>query len=166
MVLEDLYMKKFLAIFLTICFLFIFSSCTSNTDSKETNPYQVTEKATKINEDFKADEISKVTVTIGGNENEIDKSNEIIDLLEKANTTKDISNEELSTIAAFIKIYYEEKEVDYGVIYLDSEANAFLSSNYNQNENAVLKIEDQSLLSKLIFPNLNLFNFESTDSTE
>lgn len=96
----------------------------------------------------------------------MNKDDKLIELLEEANNTTDTAEEELSTIVAFIKIYYEEKEINYGVIYLDSESTAFLSSNYNQNENAVLKIEDQSLLSKLIFPNLNLFNFESTDSTE
>lgn len=159
-------MKKILAIILTTCLLFIFSSCTTSNDEKQTNPYQVTEKATKITEEFNSIEISKITVTIGGNETEIDKSKSLIDLLEKANTTNNTTNEELSTIAAFIKIYYGEKEVNYGVIYLDSEANAFLSSNYNQNENAILEIEDQSLLSKLIFPNVNLFGSESSDSTE
>lgn len=150
-------MKKILAIILTICLLFIFSSCTTNNDEKQTNPYQVTEKATKIKEKFNSNEISKITVTIGGNETEIDKSKSLIDLLEKANTTNNTTNEELSTIVAFIKIYYGEKDVNYGVIYLDSDANAFISSNYNQNENAILRIEDPSLLSKIIFPNANLF---------
>lgn len=150
-------MKKLLAIFLASCLLFIFSSCASNNSSKETNPYQVTEKATKIKEKFNSNEISKITVTIGGNETEVDKNDKLIKLLEEANNTTATVEEELSTIAAFIKVYYNEKAVDYGVIYLDSDANAFISSNYNQNENAVLKIEDPSLLSKLIFPNANLF---------
>lgn len=106
----------------------------------------------------------KVTINaVFDNETEVDKNDKLIKLLEEANNTTDIADEELSIIAAFIKIYYDEKTVDYGVIYLDNKATAFLSSNYNQNENAVLKIEEQSLLSKLIFPNLNLFNSESTE---
>lgn len=151
-------MKKLLAIFLVLCLIFIISSCTLNNSDEETNPYQVTEKVTKIKEDFNSTEISKITVTIGGNETDVNKDDKLIELLEEANNTTDTAEEELSTIVAFIKIYYEEKEINYGVIYLDSESTAFLSSNYNQNENAVLKIEDQSLLSKLIFPNVNLFN--------
>lgn len=159
-------MKKFLVILISICLLFLLSSCTANNNDKVTNPYQVTEKVTKIKEDFNANKISKITVTIGGNETEVDKDDKLIKLLEEANNTTDTVEEELSTITAFIKVYYNEKAVDYGVIYLDSDANAFLSSNYNQNENAVLKIEDQSLLSKLIFPNVNLFSSESSNSTD
>ncbi len=151
-------MKKLLAIFLALCLIFIFSSCASNNNDEETNPYQVTEKATKIKENFDADKISKITVTIGGNETEIEKTNEIFALFENANNSNYTAEKELSTIAAFIKIYYDEKVIDYGLIYLDSDSTAYISSNYNQNENAVLKIEDQSLISKLIFPNVNLFN--------
>lgn len=100
----------------------------------------------------------KVTINaVFDNETEVDKDDKLIKLLEEANNTTDIADEELSTIAAFIKIYYDERPVDYGVIYPNSEATI------TKNENAVLKIEYQSLLSKLIFPNLNLFNSESTE---
>lgn len=150
-------MKKLLILFLAFCLLFAFSSCASNKSVEETNPYQVTEKATKIKEKFNVDEISKITVTIGGNETEIEKTNEILELFENANNSDYTAEKELSTIAAFIKIYHNEKPIDYGVIYLDSDSNAYIFSNYNQNENAVLKIEDQALVSKLIFPNANLF---------
>lgn len=151
-------MKKSLAIILSFCILFIFSSCASNNRVEEANPYQVTEKRTNIKEAFNANEISKITVTIGGNETEIEKTNEILELLENANRSDYTEEKELSTIAAFIKIYNNEKSIDYGVIYLDNDSNAYISSNYNQNENAVLKIEEPSSVSKLIFPNMNLFN--------
>jgi len=88
---------------------------------------------------------------------------ELAALLEEANNTNNTSSEKLSTIAAFIKIYYNENAIDYGVIYLDSNANAFISSNYNKNENAVLKIENQSLITRLIFPNMNISNSKNTE---
>ena len=127
-------------------------------NKEPTNPYQVTEKRTQIKENFDIDKINKITVTIGGNETEIKIDDELAALLEEANNTNNTSSEKLSTIAAFIKIYYNENAIDYGVIYLDSNANAFISSNYNKNENAVLKIENQSLITRLIFPNMNISN--------
>lgn len=82
-------MKKLLAIFLVLCLIFIISSCTLNNSDEETNPYQVTEKVTKIKEDFNSTEISKITVTIGGNETEVNKDDKLIELLEEANNTTD-----------------------------------------------------------------------------
>ena len=136
-------MKKIISILLIICLLVAFSSCTISKNKEPTNPYQVTEKRTQIKENFDIDKINKITVTIGGNETEIKIDDELAALLEEANNTNNTSSEKLSTIAAFIKIYYNENAIDYGVIYLDSNANAFISSNYNKNENAVLKIENQ-----------------------
>ena len=147
-------MKKIISILLIICLLVAFSSCTISKNKEPTNPYQVTEKRTQIKENFDIDKINKITVTIGGNETEIKIDDELAALLEEANNTNNTSSEKLSTIAAFIKIYYNENAIDYGVIYLDSNANAFISSNYNKNENAVLKIENQSLITRLIFPNI------------
>lgn len=151
-------MKKIISILLIICLLVAFSSCTISKNKEPTNPYQVTEKRTQIKENFDIDKINKITVTIGGNETEIKIDDELAALLEEANNTNNTSSEKLSTIAAFIKIYYNENAIDYGVIYLDSNANAFISSNYNKNENAVLKIENQSLITRLIFPNMNISN--------
>ena len=143
-------MKKIISILLIICLLVAFSSCTISKNKEPTNPYQVTEKRTQIKENFDIDKINKITVAIGGNETEIKIDDELAALLEEANNTNNTSSEKLSTIAAFIKIYYNENAIDYGVIYLDSNANAFISSNYNKNENAVLKIENQSLITRLI----------------
>lgn len=156
-------MKKIISILLIICLLVAFSSCTISKNKEPTNPYQVTEKRTQIKENFDIDKINKITVTIGGNETEIKIDNELAALLEEANNTNNTSSEKLSTIAAFIKIYYNENAIDYGVIYLDSNANAFISSNYNKNENAVLKIENQSLITRLIFPNMNISNSKNTE---
>ena len=136
---------------------------TISKNKEPTNPYQVTEKRTQIKENFDIDKINKITVTIGGNETEIKIDDELAALLEEANNTNNTSSEKLSTIAAFIKIYYNENAIDYGVIYLDSNANAFISSNYNKNENAVLKIENQSLITRLIFPNMNISNSKNTE---
>ena len=140
----------------------MFTCCLSK-NKEPTNPYQVTEKRTQIKENFDIDKINKITVTIGGNETEIKIDDELAALLEEANNTNNTSSEKLSTIAAFIKIYYNENAIDYGVIYLDSNANAFISSNYNKNENAVLKIENQSLITRLIFPNMNISNSKNTE---
>lgn len=156
-------MKKIISILLIICLLVAFSSCTISKNKEPTNPYQVTEKRTQIKENFDIDKINKITVTIGGNETEIKIDDELATLLEEANNTNNTSSEKLSTIAAFIKIYYNENAIDYGVIYLDSNANAFISSNYNKNENAVLKIENQSLITRLIFPNMNISNSKNTE---
>ena len=156
-------MKKIISILLIICLLVAFSSCTISKNKAPTNPYQVTEKRTQIKENFDIDKINKITVTIGGNETEIKIDDELAALLEEANNTNNTSSEKLSTIAAFIKIYYNENAIDYGVIYLDSNANAFISSNYNKNENAVLKIENQSLITRLIFPNMNISNSKNTE---
>ena len=156
-------MKKIISILLIICLLVAFSSCTISKNKEPTNPYQVTEKRTQIKENFDIDKINKITVTIGGNETEIKIDDELAALLEEANNTNNTSSEKLSTIAAFIKIYYNENAIDYGVIYLDSNANAFISSNYNKNENAVLKIENQSLITRLIFPNMNIYNSKNTE---
>lgn len=156
-------MKKIISILLIICLLVAFSSCTISKNKEPTNPYQVTEKKTQIKENFDIDKINKITVTIGGNETEIKIDDELTALLEEANNTNNTSSEKLSTIAAFIKIYYNENAIDYGVIYLDSNANAFISSNYNKNENAVLKIENQSLITRLIFPNMNISNSKNTE---
>lgn len=159
-------MKKIISILLIICLLVAFSSCTISKNKEPTNPYQVTEKRTQIKENFDIDKINKITVTIGGNETEIKIDDELAALLEEANNTNNTNNtssEKLSTIAAFIKIYYNENAIDYGVIYLDSNANAFISSNYNKNENAVLKIENQSLITRLIFPNMNISNSKNTE---
>lgn len=156
-------MKKIISILLIICLLVAFSSCTISKNKEPTNPYQVTEKRTQIKEKFDIDKINKITVTIGGNETEIKIDDELAALLEEANNTNNTSSEKLSTIAAFIKIYYNENAIDYGVIYLDSNANAFISSNYNKNENAVLKIENQSLITRLIFPNMNISNSKNTE---
>ena len=156
-------MKKIISILLIICLLVAFSSCTISKNKEPTNPYQVTEKRTQIKENFDIDKINKITVTIGGNETEIKIDDELTALLEEANNTNNTSSEKLSTIAAFIKIYYNENAIDYGVIYLDSNANAFISSNYNKNENAVLKIENQSLITRLIFPNMNISNSKNTE---
>ena len=156
-------MKKIISILLIICLLVAFSSCTISKNKEPTNPYQVTEKRTQIKENFDIDKINKITVTIGGNETEIKIDDELAALLEEANNTNNTSSEKLSTIAAFIKIYYNENAIDYGVIYLDSNANAFISSNYNKNENAVLKIENQSLITRLIFPNMNKSNSKNTE---
>ena len=156
-------MKKIISILLIICLLVAFSSCTISKNKEPTNPYQVTEKRTQIKENFDIDKINKITVTIGGNETEIKIDDELAALLEEANNTNNNSSEKLSTIAAFIKIYYNENAIDYGVIYLDSNANAFISSNYNKNENAVLKIENQSLITRLIFPNMNISNSKNTE---
>lgn len=156
-------MKKIISILLIICLLVAFSSCTISKNKEPTNPYQVTEKRTQIKENFDIDKINKITVTIGGNETEIKIDDELASLLEEANNTNNTSSEKLSTIAAFIKIYYNENAIDYGVIYLDSNANAFISSNYNKNENAVLKIENQSLITRLIFPNMNISNSKNTE---
>ena len=156
-------MKKIISILLIICLLVAFSSCTISKNKEPTNPYQVTEKRTQIKENFDIDKINKITVTIGGNETEIKIDDELAALLEEANNTNNTSSEKLSTIAAFIKIYYNENAIDYGVIYLDSNANAFISSNYNKNENAVLKIENQSLITRLIFPNMNISNSKKTE---
>lgn len=156
-------MKKKISILLIICLLVAFSSCTISKNKEPTNPYQVTEKRTQIKENFDIDKINKITVTIGGNETEIKIDDELAALLEEANNTNNTSSEKLSTIAAFIKIYYNENAIDYGVIYLDSNANAFISSNYNKNENAVLKIENQSLITRLIFPNMNISNSKNTE---
>lgn len=156
-------MKKIISILLIICLLVAFSSCTISKNKEPTNPYQVTEKRTQIKENFDIDKINKITVTIGGNETEIKIDDELAALLEEANNTNNTSSEKLSTIAAFIKIYYNENTIDYGVIYLDSNANAFISSNYNKNENAVLKIENQSLITRLIFPNMNISNSKNTE---
>lgn len=156
-------MKKIISILLIICLLVAFSSCTISKNKEPTNPYQVTEKRTQIKENFDIDKINKITVTIGGNETEIKIDDELAALLEEANNTNNTFSEKLSTIAAFIKIYYNENAIDYGVIYLDSNANAFISSNYNKNENAVLKIENQSLITRLIFPNMNISNSKNTE---
>lgn len=156
-------MKKIISILLIICLLVAFSSCTISKNKEPTNPYQVTEKRTQIKENFDIDKINKITVTIGGNETEIKIDDELAALLEEANNTNNTSSEKLSTIAAFIKIYYNENAIDYGVIYLDSNANAFISSNYNKNENAVLKIENQSLITRLIYPNMNISNSKNTE---
>ena len=156
-------MKKIISILLIICLLVAFSSCTISKNKEPTNPYQVTEKRTQIKENFDIDKINKITVTIGGNETEIKIDDELAALLEEANNTNNTSSEKLSTIAAFIKIYYNENAIDYGVIYLDSNANALISSNYNKNENAVLKIENQSLITRLIFPNMNISNSKNTE---
>lgn len=156
-------MKKIISILLIICLLVAFSSCTISKNKEPTNPYQVTEKRTQIKENFDIDKINKITVTIGGNETEIKIDDELAALLEEANNTNNTSSEKLSTIAAFIKIYYNENAIDYGVIYLDSNANAFISSNYNKNENAVLKIENQSLITRLIFPNMNISNSKNNE---
>lgn len=156
-------MKKIISILLIICLLVAFSSCTISKNKEPTNPYQVTEKKTQIKENFDIDKINKITVTIGGNETEIKIDDKLTALLEEANNTNNTSSEKLSTIAAFIKIYYNENAIDYGVIYLDSNANAFISSNYNKNENAVLKIENQSLITRLIFPNMNISNSKNTE---
>lgn len=156
-------MKKIISILLIICLLVAFSSCTISKNKEPTNPYQVTEKRTQIKENFDIDKINKITVTIGGNETEIKIDDELAALLEEANNTNNTSSEKLSTIAAFIKIYYNENAIDYVVIYLDSNANAFISSNYNKNENAVLKIENQSLITRLIFPNMNISNSKNTE---
>ena len=156
-------MKKIISILLIICLLVAFSSCTISKNKEPTNPYQVTEKRTQIKENYDIDKINKITVTIGGNETEIKIDDELAALLEEANNTNNTSSEKLSTIAAFIKIYYNENAIDYGVIYLDSNANAFISSNYNKNENAVLKIENQSLITRLIFPNMNISNSKNTE---
>ena len=156
-------MKKIISILLIICLLVAFSSCTISKNKEPTNPYQVTEKRTQIKENFDIDKINKITVTIGGNETEIKIDDELAALLEEANNTNNTSSEKLSTIAALIKIYYNENAIDYGVIYLDSNANAFISSNYNKNENAVLKIENQSLITRLIFPNMNISNSKNTE---
>lgn len=156
-------MKKIISILLIICLLVAFSSCTISKNKEPTNPYQVTEKRTQIKENFDIDKINKITVTIGGNETEIKIDDELAALLEEANNTNNTSSEKLSTIAAFIKIYYNENAIDYGVIYLDSNANAFISSNYNKNENAVVKIENQSLITRLIFPNMNISNSKNTE---
>lgn len=156
-------MKKIISILLIICLLVAFSSCTISKNKEPTNPYQVTEKRTQIKENFDIDKINKITVTIGGNETEIKIDDELAALLEEANNTNNTSSEKLSTIAAFIKIYYNENAIDYGVIYLDSNANAFISSNYNKKENAVLKIENQSLITRLIFPNMNISNSKNTE---
>lgn len=156
-------MKKIISILLIICLLVAFSSCTISKNKEPTNPYQVTEKRTQIKENFDIDKINKITVTIGGNETEIKIDDELAALLEEANNTNNTSSEKLSTIAAFIKIYYNENAIDYGVIYLDSNANAFISSNYNKNENAVLKIENQSLITRLIFQNMNISNSKNTE---
>lgn len=156
-------MKKIISILLIICLLVAFSSCTISKNKEPTNPYQLTEKRTQIKENFDIDKINKITVTIGGNETEIKIDDELAALLEEANNTNNTSSEKLSTIAAFIKIYYNENAIDYGVIYLDSNANAFISSNYNKNENAVLKIENQSLITRLIFPNMNISNSKNTE---
>ena len=156
-------MKKIISILLIICLLVAFSSCTISKNKEPTNPYQVTEKRTQIKENFDIDKINKITVTIGGNETEIKIDDELAALLEEANNTNNTSSEKLSTIAAFIKIYYNENAIDYGVIYLDSNANSFISSNYNKNENAVLKIENQSLITRLIFPNMNISNSKNTE---
>ena len=156
-------MKKIISILLIICLLVAFSSCTISKNKEPTNPYQVTEKRTQIKENFDIDKINKITVTIGGNETEIKIDDELAALLEEANNSNNTSSEKLSTIAAFIKIYYNENAIDYGVIYLDSNANAFISSNYNKNENAVLKIENQSLITRLIFPNMNISNSKNTE---
>ena len=156
-------MKKIISILLIICLLVAFSSCTISKNKEPTNPYQVTEKRTQIKENFDIDKINKITVTIGGNETEIKIDDELAALLEEANNTNNTSSEKLSTIAAFIKIYYNENAIDYGVIYLDSNANAFISRNYNKNENAVLKIENQSLITRLIFPNMNISNSKNTE---
>ena len=149
-------MKKIISILLIICLLVAFSSCTISKNKEPTNPYQVTEKRTQIKENFDIDKINKITVTIGGNETEIKIDDELAALLEEANNTNNTSSEKLSTIAAFIKIYYNENAIDYGVIYLDSNANAFISSNYN-------KIENQSLITRLIFPNMNISNSKNTE---
>ena len=156
-------MKKIISILLIICLLVAFSSCTISKNKEPTNPYQVTEKKTQIKENFDIDKINKITVTIGGNETEIKIDDELTALLEEANNTNNTSSEKLRTIAAVIKIYYNETAIDYGVIYLDSNANAFISSNYNKNENAVLKIENQSLITRLIFPNMNISNSKNTE---
>ena len=156
-------MKKIISILLIICLLVAFSSCTISKNKEPTNPYQVTEKRTQIKENFDIDKINKITVTIGGNETEIKIDDELAALLEEANNTNNTSSEKLSTIAAFIKIYYNENAIDYGVIYLDSNANTFISSNYNKNENAVLKIENQYLITILIFPNMNISNSKHTE---
>lgn len=156
-------MKKIISILLIICLLVAFSSCTISKNKEQTNPYQVTEKKTQIKENFDIDKINKITVTIGGNETEIKIDDELTALLEEANNTNNTSSEKLSTIAAFIKIYYNENAIDYGVIYLDSNANAFISSNYNKNKNAVLKIENQSLITRLIFPNMNISSSKNTE---
>ena len=150
-------MKKIISILLIICLLVAFSSCTISKNKEPTNPYQVTEKRTQIKENFDIDKINKITVAIGGNETEIKIDDELAALLEEANNTNNTSSDKLSTIAAFINA------IDYGVIYLDSNANAFISSNYNKNENAVLKIENQSLITRLIFPNMNISNSKNTE---
>ncbi len=52
-----------------------------------TNLYQITEKTTNVKEVFDSTEFSKITVTIGETETEVDKDDKLIKLLEEANNT-------------------------------------------------------------------------------
>lgn len=79
-------------------------------------------------------------------------------MLNNANSTTEQPSEDLSTILAYVKIYYNnENVVKYGCFYTDSKANVYLVSNYNQNENAALLITDKKIIGQLILPNNNIF---------
>ena len=78
-------------------------------------------------------------------------------MLNNANLTTEQPSENLSTILAYVKIYYNnENVVKNGCFYTDSKANVYLVSNYNQNENAALLITDKKIIGQLILPN-NIF---------
>lgn len=153
-------MKRIITLFLCICIVFTFVSCSSNDSEEYSNPYQAYEETTKIKNEFNSNkkDFEKITVTIADTETAVDISNDLLELFESANIANDEPEEELSTILAYIKIYYNDKTVvDYGRLYSDSNANVYLVSNYNQNEKAALLVTNNNIIGKLIFPDNKLF---------
>lgn len=153
-------MKKLLIIIVSVCIAFTFISCAKTKNQEITNPYQVNEEITKIKESFNdnLNDIEKIVVKIADTETEIDKNDSLLNLFIEANSTVDEPSEQLSTVVAYIRIYYTNGNiVEYGRIYTDSDGNIYLVSNYNQNENKALKITDESVMFELILPNVNLF---------
>lgn len=152
-------MKRIILIMISICLSFIFVSCSFSNENKYTNPYQSYEETTKIKDNFNSEinDIEKITITIADKETAIDVNTELLELLTNANTTTEQPSEDLSTILAYVKIYYiSEKVIDYGRIYTDSNANVYLVSNYNQNEKSALLIKDKKIIGNLIFQNNNI----------
>lgn len=153
-------MKKLLIIIVSVCIAFTFISCAKTKNEEITNQYQVNEEITKIKESFNDDlnDIEKIAVKIADTETEIDKNDSLLNLFIEANSTVDEPIEQLSTVVAYIKIYYTNGSiVEYGRIYTDSDANIYLVSNYNQNDNTALQITDENIISELIFPSIGLF---------
>lgn len=153
-------MKKLLIIIVSVCIAFTFISCAKTKNEEITNQYQVNEEITKIKESFNDDlnDIEKIAVKIADTETEIDKNDSLLNLFIEANSTVDEPIEKLSTVVAYIKIYYTNGSiVEYGRIYTDSDANIYLVSNYNQNDNTALQITDENIISELIFPSIGLF---------